>query len=100
VALKEVYVGVAILVEVDASELGVFDSNAPGLQLSQNIQNIMASTTAATMASQQPITVFRHGFQPQPGFPQFPQFQGQQFRMQPPNFSQRPVLHYLLFPKI
>ena len=50
----------------------------------------MASTTAATIASQQPITVFRHGFQPQPGFPQFPQFQGQQFRMQPPNFSQRP----------
>ena len=77
---------------VGLRQVGPPSSNAPGLQLSQNIQNIMASTTAATMASQQPITVFRHGFQPQPGFPQFPQFQGQQFRMQPPNFSQRPPI--------
>lgn len=76
---------------VGLRQVGPPSSNAAGLQLGQNIHNVMASSAPATMVSQQPITVFRPGFQPQPGFPQFQQFQ--QFRMQPPNLSQRPPMH-------
>ncbi|XP_071133579.1 SR-related and CTD-associated factor 4-like isoform X2 [Mytilus edulis] len=76
---------------VGLRQVGPPASNAAGLQLGQNIHNVMASSAPATMVSQQPITVFRPGFQPQPGFPQFQQFQ--QFRMQPPNLSQRPPMH-------
>lgn len=78
---------------VGLRQVGPPPSSAPGLQLSQNIQNIMASTAAGTLASPQPLTVFRPGFQPQPGFPPpFQQFPGQPFRMQPPNFNQGPPI--------